>query len=72
MITEKFPQLATLTDEEKLLLAEELWESVAGDSSHIKLTDAQKTLLDRRWKEYEANPDSASSWEEVKRRVFNR
>ncbi len=47
---------------ERLLLVEELWDSIAADTP---LTDAQRAELDRRLADHEANPDDVVSWEEV-------
>jgi putative addiction module component (TIGR02574 family) len=50
--------------EERLALIDELWESISG--AEVPLTDAQRTELDRRLAEHEANPDDVVPWEDVK------
>lgn len=47
---------------ERLVLVEELWDSIAAATP---ITDAQRTELDRRLADHEANPDDVVSWEEV-------
>jgi len=51
---------------ERILLVEEIWDSLAGEAEELPLTEAQKQDLARRLAAYEANPKAGSSWEEVK------
>lgn len=55
-----------LSVEERLSLVEDLWDSIAEESSAASLTDAQRAELDRRLADYAANPDDVVPWEEVK------
>ena len=47
---------------ERLILVEELWDSIAASTP---ITDAQRAELDRRLADHEANPEDVVSWEEV-------
>ncbi len=58
--------------EERLTLVEELWDSIAADSTVVPLTQAQRAELDRRIAEHEANPDDVVPWEEVKASITER
>ncbi|MBI3574458.1 MAG: addiction module protein [Gammaproteobacteria bacterium] len=58
--------------EERLTLVEELWDSITADSAAVPLTEAQRTELDRRIAEHEANPDDVVPWEEVKASITER
>lgn len=58
--------------EERLTLVEELWDSIVADSRAVPLTDAQRTELDRRIAEHEANPDDVVPWEEIKTSISER
>ncbi|MBZ0204637.1 MAG: addiction module protein [Ignavibacteria bacterium] len=60
-----------LPDSEKLELIEDLWESLS-KPEEIPLTDEQKEELDRRLKAHFRNPNSGSSWEEVKAELLGR
>jgi putative addiction module component (TIGR02574 family) len=55
---------------ERILLVEEIWDSIAASPEEVPLSDAQKEELDRRLAAYQANPQAGSSWEEVKTRVW--
>ena len=54
---------------ERLVLVEELWDSIAAATP---LTDAQRIELDRRLADHEANPDDVFSWEEIKSSITAR
>jgi putative addiction module component (TIGR02574 family) len=54
---------------QRILLVEEIWDSIVEEGEEIPLTDAQKQDLQRRLANYEANPKAGSSWEEVKARL---
>ena len=54
---------------ERILLVEEIWDSIANDDQVAGLTDTQRQDLERRIADYDANPKSGSSWEEAKARL---
>jgi putative addiction module component (TIGR02574 family) len=54
---------------ERLLLVEEIWDSIALEQAEVPLTEAQRVDLQRRVAAYEANPKAGASWEEVKARL---
>ncbi|MBY0230099.1 MAG: addiction module protein [Gemmataceae bacterium] len=56
----------------KLQLIEDLWEDLATTTDTLPLTDEQKAELARRRAKLEADPSSAVSWEEAKRRIRSR
>ncbi|VAW95613.1 hypothetical protein MNBD_GAMMA21-1500 [hydrothermal vent metagenome] len=55
-----------LSQSERILLAEELWDSVAQNQDDLVVTDSQKKILDARIAAYKASPNEGTSWEEVK------
>jgi putative addiction module component (TIGR02574 family) len=54
---------------QRILLVEEIWDSIATTEEEIPLTEAQKQDLQRRIAAHEANPKAGSSWEGVKSRL---
>jgi putative addiction module component (TIGR02574 family) len=68
----EFTQVFELTLSEKLQLLEDLWDSIALNSDQIPVLDWQKEELARRKAAYLQNPDSGSSWDEVKARIRSR
>ena len=59
-----------LTIAERILLVEEIWDSIAAETEQIPLTEAQRQDLRRRIADYETDPKAGSSWEEVKARLI--
>ena len=58
--------IQSLSQSERIILAEELWDSVAENQDSLEVTDFQKKILDERLATYHASPEDGSSWEEVK------
>jgi putative addiction module component (TIGR02574 family) len=67
----EFTQIFELPLSEKLQLLEDLWDSIAQTPEQIPVLDWQKEELAKRKANYLQNPDSGSSWEEVKERIRN-
>jgi len=63
--------LQELSASEKILLAEELWDSVASNDELFPLTEEQKTLLNKRLSSYALDEDAGDSWENVRNRISN-
>lgn len=61
-----------LSPAEKLQLVEDLWDDLAATPDDVPLHEWQKEELDRRQANLLNNPESALSWDEVKRRVRSR
>ncbi len=61
-----------LSPPEKLQLVEDLWDDLASTPDNVPVHDWQKEELARRKANLTADPGSALSWEEVKRRVRGR
>ena len=58
--------------EDRLALVEQIWDSIPADRAAVPLTDAQRTELDRRITDHEANPNDVVPWEEVKASIVER
>jgi putative addiction module component (TIGR02574 family) len=58
-----------LTVAQRILLVEEIWDSIAAEAEHAPLSEAQKQDLQRRLDSYAENPKAGSSWEDVKARL---
>ena len=67
-------ELFRLPIDERLELVQELWDSIAAERENepFPLTDAQREELARRLHETDADPDGASSWDEVRERILLR
>ncbi len=68
----KSPSYTHLSITERILLAQELWESVYDHAAEIPLSEADRQELERRWAAYESGAMTASTWPEVKQRLFDK
>lgn len=59
-----------LSAEDRLALAEAIWESVAREAEQAPLSAAQRQELRRRLDDSIARPEAMLSWEEVKARLL--
>jgi putative addiction module component (TIGR02574 family) len=62
--------LDQLSVAERILLVEEIWDSIAAEAESLPLSEAQQQDLKRRVAAYEANPKAGSNWGEVKARLL--
>ena len=58
-------EILELPVDERMRLVEVIWDSISAAPESLPLTDWQRDELDRRLAEYEADPASGSSMEEV-------
>lgn len=63
-------QVLRLPLEEQLELAEDIWEGVERETVQPALPEWQKKVLQERIAEEDAEPESGSSWNEVKQRIL--
>jgi putative addiction module component (TIGR02574 family) len=61
-----------LTVEQKIALAQEIWDSIAAEVEAAPLTEAQKREIDRRLADHRANPEDVIPWEKVQAEVLDR
>jgi len=54
---------------ERILLVEEIWDSIAAESGALEVPQSHKDELDRQLAAHDANPHSGSSCEDVKTRL---
>lgn len=60
-------ELMALSDQEKLDLAGELWDSV--EENAIPVSEEQIAFAEERLKMHKANPDEGMTWEELRKRI---
>ena len=61
-----------LSSEDRLALAETIWESVARETEQSPLSEGQRKELERRLADSIARPDAVTPWEEIKARALAR
>ena len=62
-------EIKKLSVAERILIVEEIWDSIAAEQESVQVADAQKAELDRRIASFDASPNEGKSWEEIKRRL---
>ena len=66
------PQIADLSTPEKILLVEDLWDSIAAEQPDIPVPQSHIAELDRRLKRYGSSPGNLLSLEEFQARIKKR
>ena len=66
------PEIAKLTTSEKILLVEDLWDSIASDESVVPVPQSHLEELDKRLKKYESAPGNLLSLEELRTSIERR
>ncbi|MBB5040206.1 addiction module protein [Prosthecobacter dejongeii] len=69
MTLAEFSQVRALPMREKLLLVDEIWESMVDVESELEVLDAEKRELNARWERFEKDPLSALTLEEFQARI---
>jgi len=65
-------EIKKLSTPEKILLVEDLWDSIASDESVVPVPQSHIEELDIRLKKYEAAPGNLLSLEELRTRIERR
>ena len=55
-----------LSVDERIALVQQIWDSIPADTNRMPLTDAQRSELERRADDDDANPSEAVPWEQVR------
>jgi len=64
--------IVSLSIDERLRLAEAIWESISSEPGQPELTEAQQQELERRLAAHTASPEDVVPWEEVKGQALAR
>jgi putative addiction module component (TIGR02574 family) len=62
-------QIRELTPAERILLVEEIWDSLASEAESVPVTEAQRRELDERLEAHRRNPHAGAEWDQVKARI---
>lgn len=58
--------IKSLSVAERVLIIEDIWDSIVSSNKDLPVTDEQKKELDSRLEAYYKNPNEGKSWKEVK------
>ena len=62
-------EIKTLDITERIILVEEIWDSIAKEQDSVGLLEYEKEVLDARLESFENNPDNLISWDEIKTKL---
>ena len=69
MRADDIPEIARLTAPEKILLVEDLWDSIISEQSNVPVPGSHREELDRRLADYEKNPGRLLTLEDLRGRI---
>jgi len=72
MRVKDIPEISQLSTPERILLVEDLWDSISMDEIEAPMPEAHKAEIDRRLKRYESTPGFLLSLEDLKERIEKR
>lgn len=58
-----------LSISERILIVEDIWDSIFSSEEDFSMTDEQRNELDSRLEAYKKNPKEGKSWKEVKSNI---
>lgn len=61
-----------LDRDQRLVLVQEIWDSIAAEQTPALLTENQRRELERRLEDDETSPDDVIPWEQVKAQTLAR
>ena len=68
----EIPEVAALSTQEKIVLLEELWDSIRDRQDQIPVPDSHKTELDKRFNRHEKFPGEILTLDELRSRIESR
>jgi putative addiction module component (TIGR02574 family) len=69
MRVEDMPQIARLTAAEKILLVEDIWDSIVTEQSNVAVPASHREELDRRLADYKKNPGRLLTLDDLRARL---
>ncbi|MGD1075481.1 MAG: addiction module protein [Thermodesulfovibrionales bacterium] len=72
MRVKDLPEISQLSTPEKILLVEDLWESIASDEAAVPVPESHREELDKRLKRHESAPGILLSLDELRVKIEKR
>jgi len=72
MRVKDLPEISKLSTPEKILLVEDLWDSISSDESSVSVPKSHKDELDKRLKRYQSAPGTLLSLDDLQTRIEKR
>jgi len=62
-------QIKKMSVTDRLLIVEDIWDSIALSNKKLPVSDEHKSDLDNRFLDYKKDPSTTSTWKDVKNRI---
>ena len=62
-------EIKLLDISERIILVEEIWDSIAEEQENLALSEYEKKILDKRLASLKENPKKLISWSEIKSKI---
>jgi putative addiction module component (TIGR02574 family) len=72
MRVKDLPEISKLSTPEKILLVEDLWDSISSDESSVSVPKSHKDELDKRLKRHQTAPGTLLSLDDLRARIEKR
>lgn len=72
MRVKDLPEISKLSTSEKILLVEDLWDSISSNESDVPVPESHRAELDKRLKRYESAPGALLSLHELRAKIEKR
>ncbi|MBM4177113.1 MAG: addiction module protein [Ignavibacteria bacterium] len=59
-------EIKKLSIPERILLVEDIWDSIARDNESFELSQSQRDEIDKRSHFFDENPSQGRTWDEIK------
>lgn len=72
MRVKDFPEISKLSTPEKILLVEDLWDSISSDESSVTVPESHKAELEKRLGRHQSAPGTLLSLDDLRMRIEKR
>ena len=69
--TMSIDEIKQLDITERIILVEEIWDSIAKEQDSVGLSEYEKSILDERLSSLESNSNNLMSWDKMKAKIRN-
>jgi putative addiction module component (TIGR02574 family) len=71
MRNQELHKILELNVAQRILIVEEIWDSIAKNPDSVPLTDSQKKELDKRLNAFHDNPEAGKPWDKLKEEILS-
>ena len=68
----EIPEINNLSKAEKIVLLEDLWDSISAEDSDIPIPDGHIKVLQDRYDDYKKNPENVITFQNLQKKINDR